>query len=70
MCSTFCYNDDYTHVLQLIIGLQQPFHALLLGQHPNGESRRITSEQDIIVPGIEHQINFAKDIRTEVVEVL
>ena len=61
---------DYTRALWLVVRLQQPFYALLLQQQPNGDFRRIAAEHQIIVPGIDHQINFARDVRTEVVEVL
>ena len=61
---------DYTRALRLVVRLQQPFYALLLQQQPNGDFRRIATEHQIIVPGIDRQINFARDVRTEVVEVL
>ncbi|KAF8556862.1 hypothetical protein OG21DRAFT_1495255 [Imleria badia] len=62
--------DDYTRALRLVVRLQQPFHALLLQQQPNGEFRRVAAKHEIVVPGIEPAINFARDIRTEVVEIL
>ena len=62
--------DDYTRALRLIVRLQQPFRALLLHQQTNGEFKRIASEQEIVIPGIERRNNFAKDIHTDVVEVL
>ncbi|KAI9569843.1 hypothetical protein HD554DRAFT_2327802 [Boletus coccyginus] len=62
--------DDYTRALRLIVRLQQPFHGLLLQQQPNGEFKRIAAEHEIVVPGIDRRINFARDIRTEVVEIL
>ena len=62
--------DDHTRGLRLIVRLRQPFHALLLQQQPNGEFKRVAAEHEIVVPGIDHKINFAKDIRTEVVEIL
>ncbi|KAF8124549.1 hypothetical protein EV363DRAFT_1132057, partial [Boletus edulis] len=62
--------DDYTRALRLVVRLQQPFHALLLQQQPNGEFRRIAADDEIIVPGLEPSIKFARDIRTEVVEIL
>ena len=61
---------DYARALRLVVRLQQPFYALLLQQQPNGDFRRIAAEHQIIVPGIDHQINFAREVRTEVVEVL
>ncbi|KAF8124548.1 hypothetical protein EV363DRAFT_1132918, partial [Boletus edulis] len=62
--------DIYTRALRLVVRLQQPFHALLLQQQPNGEFKRVAAEHEIVVPGIKHSINFAKDVRTEVVEIL
>ena len=62
--------DDYTRALRLIARLQQPFRALLLHQQHNEEFRRIASDQEIIIPGIERRTNFVRDIRAEVVEVL
>ena len=62
--------DDYTRALRLIIRLQQPFHALLLQQQPNGEFKRIGTQHEIVIQGLDRRINFAKDVRTEVVEIL
>ena len=62
--------DDYTRALRLIARLQQPFRALLLHQQHNGEFRRIASEEEIVIPGIERRTNFVRDTRVEVVEVL
>ena len=62
--------DEYTRALRLIVRLQQPFHTLLLQQQPNGEFRRIAAEHEIVMPGIDRQVNFARDIRIEVVEIL
>ncbi|KAG6377280.1 hypothetical protein JVT61DRAFT_15065 [Boletus reticuloceps] len=61
---------EYTRALRLVARLQLPFHALLLQQQPNGEFKRIAAEHEIVVPGIKHSINFARDVRTEVVEIL
>ncbi|KAF8555511.1 hypothetical protein OG21DRAFT_897570 [Imleria badia] len=62
--------DDYTRALRLVARLRQPFHALLLQQQPNGEFKRVAAEHDIIVPGHERQINLARDIHVDVVEIL
>ncbi|KAI9569853.1 hypothetical protein HD554DRAFT_2170850 [Boletus coccyginus] len=62
--------DGYTRALGLIVRLQQPFHALLLQQQPNGEFKRIAAEHEIVIPGIDRGINFARDMRIEVVEIL
>ncbi|KAF8546332.1 hypothetical protein OG21DRAFT_1502001 [Imleria badia] len=62
--------DDYICALRLVVRLQQPFHALLLQQQPNGEFRRVAAEHEIVVPGIEDSINFARDVCTDVVEIL
>ena len=62
--------DDHARALRLVVRLQQPFHALLLQQQPGGEFKRIASGSEIIVPGLDPQINFARDIRIDVVEVL
>jgi hypothetical protein len=40
--------DDYTRVLQLVVRLQQPFHALLLEQHSHGEYKRAAAEHEIV----------------------
>ena len=62
--------DDYTRALRLIARLQQPFHGLILQKQTNGEFKRVAAEYAIVVPGIDRRINFAKDVRTEVVEIL
>lgn len=62
--------NDYTRALRLIVRLQQPFHALLLQQQPNGEFKRVATEHEIIVPGIGRQINSARDIHADVTEIL
>ncbi|KAF8127433.1 hypothetical protein EV363DRAFT_1138425, partial [Boletus edulis] len=62
--------DEYTRALRLIIRLQQPFHALLLQQQPNGEFKRVAAEHEIVVPGIKRPDSFAKDVHTGVVEIL
>ena len=62
--------DDYTRALRLIVRLQQPFHALLLQQQLNGELKRVATEHEIILPGIERQVNLVRDIHADVVEIL
>ncbi|KAF8552461.1 hypothetical protein OG21DRAFT_1511487 [Imleria badia] len=62
--------DDYTRALRMVVRLQQPFHALLLQRQTNGEFKRVAAEHEIVVPGIDRRVNFSKDIRTEVVEIL
>ena len=62
--------DDHTRALRMVVRLQQSFHALLLQQQPNGEFKRVAAEHEIVIPGIERSINFARDIRTEVMEIL
>ncbi|KAF8554958.1 hypothetical protein OG21DRAFT_1573744 [Imleria badia] len=62
--------DDYTRALRMISRLQQPLHALLLQRQTNGEFKRVAAEHEILVPGIDRKINFARDIRTEVLEIL
>ncbi|KAF8550473.1 hypothetical protein OG21DRAFT_1446572 [Imleria badia] len=62
--------DNYTRALRLVVRLKQPFHALLLQQQPRGEFKRVAAEHEIVVPGIEHTVNFARDVRIEVVEIL
>ncbi|KAF8127540.1 hypothetical protein EV363DRAFT_1071614, partial [Boletus edulis] len=62
--------DEYTRALRLVVRLQQPFHALLLQQQPNGEFRRVVAEHEIVIPGIKRPDKFATDMRAEVVEIL
>ncbi|KAN0084052.1 hypothetical protein V8E55_007556 [Tylopilus felleus] len=62
--------DDYTRALRLVVRLEQPFHAFLLQHQPNGEFKRVAVEHDIVIPGIERRIDFTKDLRTGVVEIL
>ena len=62
--------DDYTRALRLIARLQQPFHGLILQKQASGEFKRVAAEHAIVVPDIDRRINFAKDVRTEVVEIL
>ncbi|KAN0084114.1 hypothetical protein V8E55_007618 [Tylopilus felleus] len=62
--------DEYTRALRLIVRLQQPFHALLLQQQPNGEFRRIAADHEIVMPGIDPSINLVRDIHIKVVDIL
>ncbi|KAF8434726.1 hypothetical protein L210DRAFT_3552125 [Boletus edulis BED1] len=62
--------DDYTRALRLGVRLQEPFHALLLQQQPNGEFKRVAAEHEIVVPGIQSSITLAKDVHIGVVEIL
>ncbi|KAF8119527.1 hypothetical protein EV363DRAFT_1079731, partial [Boletus edulis] len=62
--------DGYTRALRLIVRLQQPFHALLLEQQPNGEFKRVAAEHEIVIPGIKRPHTFSRDIRTGVVDIL
>ena len=62
--------DDHTRALRLVARLQQPFHALLLQQQSTGDFKRVATEHDIVIPGIERQINFTRDVGTGVVEIL
>ena len=62
--------DTYTCALRLIVRLHQPFHPLLLQQQPNGEFKRVATEYEIVAPGLSHQIELTRDVRTEVVEIL
>ncbi|KAF8137721.1 hypothetical protein EV363DRAFT_1138595, partial [Boletus edulis] len=62
--------DDYTRALRLAVRLQEPFHALLLQQQPNGEFKRVAAEHEIVVPGIQSSITLAKDVHIGVVEIL
>jgi len=61
--------DDYTRALQLIVRLQEPFHALLLQQQSQGEYKRVAAENEIVFPGLERRINSAKEIRVGIVEI-
>ena len=60
--------DDYTRALRLVVRLQQPFRALLLQHQPDGEFKRVAAEREILIQGL--KINSARDVRTEVVEIL
>ena len=62
--------DDYTRALRLIVRLQQPFRALLLQGQSNGEFKRVTTRHEIVIQGLPRRINFARDVRTGVVDVL
>ncbi|KAF8121689.1 hypothetical protein EV363DRAFT_1184646 [Boletus edulis] len=62
--------DEYTRALRLVVRLQQPFHALVLQQQPNGEFKRVAAEHEIIVSGVKRPDKFAEDIRAEFVEIL
>ena len=62
--------DDYTRALRLVVRLRRPFNALLLQQQPGGGYKRVATEHEIIVQGLEHQIVSARDIRAELVEIL
>ncbi|KAI6140776.1 hypothetical protein EDD17DRAFT_299099 [Pisolithus thermaeus] len=58
--------EDYTQALHMIARLGQPFSALLLLQQPNGEYKRVASENEIIVSGLGANITL-KDIRMKLV---
>ncbi|KAF8124545.1 hypothetical protein EV363DRAFT_1177948 [Boletus edulis] len=62
--------DEYTRALRLIVRLQQPFHALLLQQQPNGEFKRVAAEHEIVIPGLKRPDIFAGDMHADVVEIL
>jgi len=62
--------DVSTRALKLVVRLQQPFRALLLQQQPHGGYKRVASEQEILVPGLESRISSIKDVRVEIVEIL
>ncbi|KAI6011786.1 hypothetical protein EDC04DRAFT_3145675 [Pisolithus marmoratus] len=61
--------DDYTQALQMIARLGQPFNALLFVQQPNGEYRRVATENEIIVSGLGTDIT-SKIIQVKVLEIL
>ncbi|KAI6097475.1 hypothetical protein F5141DRAFT_1220039 [Pisolithus sp. B1] len=42
----------YARALQTIVPLGQPFNAFLLVQQPNGEYKRIATENEIVVSGL------------------
>ncbi|KAF8416534.1 hypothetical protein L210DRAFT_2534716 [Boletus edulis BED1] len=52
--------DEYTRALRLVVRLQQPFHALLLQQQPNGEFRRVAAEHEIVIPESNVRINLQR----------
>jgi len=61
--------DDYTRALQLIVRLQQPFHALFLQQQSQGEYKRVAAEHEIVLPGLERRISSSKEIRVGIVDI-
>jgi len=61
--------DDYTRALELVVRLQQPFHALLLQQQSHGEFKRVAAEHEIVLPGLRRRISSAKEIRVGIVEI-
>ena len=60
--------DDYTRALRLVVGLEQPFSALLLEQTSDGKFRRVAAEHEIVVRP--RQITCSKDVQTAVFEIL
>ncbi|KAI6110945.1 hypothetical protein EV401DRAFT_1990975, partial [Pisolithus croceorrhizus] len=61
--------DEYSHALQMIARLGQPFSAFLLAQQPNGEFRRVAADKEIVIPGLGTDIT-PKNIRVKVLEIL
>ena len=53
--------DRYTHALRLVARLGRPFNALLL-ERQSGTShyKRVGAEDEIILPGVSHEINLKK----------
>ncbi|KIK21200.1 hypothetical protein PISMIDRAFT_562739 [Pisolithus microcarpus 441] len=62
--------DEYTRALQMIARLGQPFSALLLVQQPNGEYKRVATENEIVVSGLGTDIMRSKTIQAKVLEIL
>lgn len=62
--------DEYTRALQMIARLGQPFSALLLVQQPNGEYKRVATENEIVVSGLGTDIMKSKTIQAKVLEIL
>ncbi|KAI5983680.1 hypothetical protein EDC04DRAFT_2616091 [Pisolithus marmoratus] len=62
--------DKYTQALQTIARLGQPFNALLLLQQPNGEYKRVATENEIVVSGFGTDITSKASIRVKVLEIL
>ncbi|KAI6030217.1 hypothetical protein EDC04DRAFT_2605490 [Pisolithus marmoratus] len=60
--------DKYTQALQTIARLGQPFNALLLLQQPNGEYKRVATENEIVVSGFGTDITSKASIRVKVLE--
>ena len=60
--------SEYTHALQLIAHLKQPFRALLLLRQSGGAYKRVAAEHEFIVRGTGNE--FPKDVRVEVLEIL
>jgi len=63
-------DGDCTRALQLVVRLQEPFCALLLQQQMRGEYKRVATEHEIVVRGLERRISSAKEIRVEVMEIV
>ncbi|KAF8547519.1 TPR-like protein [Imleria badia] len=60
--------DPSTLALRLIARLGRPFNAILLEQQPNGQYKRVATENEIIVPGVPYKTN-PKDIKVKVLEI-
>ena len=52
--------DDYTRAMRLIVRLQQP----------NREFKHVAAQHKMVIRGLDHCINFTKDVHIKVVEVL
>ncbi|KAI6133767.1 hypothetical protein EV401DRAFT_1911066, partial [Pisolithus croceorrhizus] len=61
--------DHYTRALQMIARLGQPFDTLLLVQQSDRHYKRVSTENEIVVPGLRTDIT-SRNIRMAVLEIL
>ena len=63
--------DRYTHALRLVARLGRPFNALLLErQSGTNHYKRVAAEDEIILPGVSHEINLKEGIQVRSLEIV
>ena len=63
--------DRYTHALRLVARLGRPFNALLLErQSGTNHYKRVAAEDEIILPGVSHEIELKKSVRVKLLEIV
>ena len=63
--------DRYTHALRLVARLGRPFNALLLERQSGTKHyKRVAAEDEIIIPGVPHEVDLKKGVRVKSLEIV